>query len=153
MKITQSVVLVVGLMLVLGGCALRSAHQLDPIPVWLAGCWISGDGSSLEAWTVDADDALIGFSSVAGSNRVSFYELMSIRRDARGRLVLTAYPSNQPGGSFPVEQAEDNLIVFYNDAHDYPQRIRYQRHQDGLFADISRADGSDRRNFVKHRCP
>ena len=78
---------------------------------------------------------------------------MSIRRGDQGALVFTAYPSNQPGGSFSAETENDHLVVFFNDAHDYPQRIRYQREGDRLFADISRADGSDRRNFVKQRCP
>ncbi|MEO0616466.1 MAG: DUF6265 family protein [Pseudomonadota bacterium] len=134
------------------GCALQGQTKADPLPTWLTGCWISSDGQQIEAWSDDGE-ALIGFSSVAVENRTVFHELMSIRRNDQGTLVFTAYPSNQPGGSFPAEQATDNLIVFFNDQHDYPQRIRYQREGDRLFADISRADGSDRRNFVKQRCP
>lgn len=151
MRIAGSVL--VGFCLLLSGCALRAESALGPLPEWLAGCWVSSDGQSLEAWTLDADDTLIGFSSVTNGNAVVFYELMSIRRDAQGALMFTAYPSNQPDGSFPVEDWDTDQVVFFNDAHDYPQRIRYQRQGDRLFADISRADGSDRRNFVKQRCP
>lgn len=136
----------------LGGCALQAPVQNDPLPTWLAGCWISSDGQQIEAWSDDGE-ALIGFSSVVVENRTVFHELMSIRRGDQGALVFTAYPSNQPGGSFSAETENDHLVVFFNDAHDYPQRIRYQREGDRLFADISRADGSDRRNFVKQRCP
>ena len=137
---------------VLGGCALQAPAEAEPLPTWLAGCWVSSDGQQIEAWSDDGE-ALIGFSSVVVENRTVFHELMSIRRDDRAGLVFTAYPSNQPGGSFPSESEDDNLVVFLNDAHAYPQRIRYQREGDRLFADISRADGSDRRNFVKQRCP
>ncbi|MEO1320703.1 MAG: DUF6265 family protein [Pseudomonadota bacterium] len=136
----------------LGGCALQAPTEGDPLPTWLTGCWVSSDGQQIEAWSDDGE-ALIGFSSVVVENRTVFHELMSIRREDRAGLVFTAYPSNQPGGSFPSESEDDNLVVFFNDAHDYPQRIRYQREGDRLFADISRADGSDRRNFVKQRCP
>ena len=130
-----------------------SADMTHALPTWLVGCWVSADTRSLEAWTQDSDDVLIGFSSVVNDNQVVFYELMSLRLDANGELTFTAYPSNQPGGSFPATDQSKDAVVFENANHDYPQRIRYRREDNQLIADIARADGEQKVDFKKTQCP
>ncbi|MEM8984744.1 MAG: DUF6265 family protein [Pseudomonadota bacterium] len=127
----------------------ESTHTL---PTWLVGCWVSADGTSLEAWSQDSDDTLIGFSSIVTDGRVSFYEMMSLRLDDDGRLIFTAYPSNQPGGSFPAVDQDESSVVFQNEAHDFPQRIRYRRADDQLIADIAFASGENQIDFNKTQC-
>ncbi|MEM6639703.1 MAG: DUF6265 family protein [Pseudomonadota bacterium] len=129
-----------------------SADAPTALPTWLIGCWISDDQTSLEAWTQDTDDALIGFSSLVRDGQVVFYELMSLRRNQKGELVFTAYPSNQPPGAFTAVSQSEDAVVFLNTEHDYPQRIRYRRQGDQLLADIARADGEKLTVFDKTRC-
>ena len=138
------------LTLSLAGCATTPAS--NTLPAWLVGCWESSDGRSREAWVRDSDDTLSGFSTTVSEGKVSFHELMSIRRFNDSRLVFTAYPSNQPGGSFPAVSQEDDALVFQNSEHDYPQRIRYRRSGDELQADIALADGANQYDFVKTAC-
>ncbi|MEM6511978.1 MAG: DUF6265 family protein [Pseudomonadota bacterium] len=122
------------------------------LPTWLVGCWVSDNGESLEAWTQDTDSTLIGFSSIVKDNRVVFYELMSIHSDSGAPLVFTAYPSNQPGGSFDAISQTEDSVVFQNPAHDFPQRIRYQRSGNQLIADIALASGDKQIDFLKTQC-
>ena len=138
------------LLLITGGAACADTER--ELPTWLVGCWVSEDERSLEAWTKDSDTTLIGFSSVVSDNKVVFYELMSIRLGDQGALTFTAYPSNQPGGSFPAVSEEEQAVTFLNEDHDYPQRIRYRRDGDKLLADIARVDGEQQTDFRKTRC-
>ncbi len=132
--------------------AAALADTTRTLPTWLVGCWESKDGSSLEAWSQDDDATLIGFSSIVSDGKVTFYELMSIRLHDGGELVFTAYPSNQPGGSFPAISQDAQAVVFQNADHDYPQRIRYRRAGDQLIADIALASGDQPYDFVKASC-
>ncbi len=132
--------------------SLAFSEAAKTLPTWMVGCWISEDGTSLEAWSQDSESTLIGFSSVVRENRVSFYELMSIRLHDDGRLVFTAYPSNQPGGSFPAVDQEKDRVIFENAQHDFPQRIRYRRSDDRLIADIALASGDNEIDFIKTAC-
>ncbi|MEM6486059.1 MAG: DUF6265 family protein [Pseudomonadota bacterium] len=146
------------LILLLAGVVVE-AQPITTLPVWMAGCWISEDRQSLEVWTQDNPQTLIGFSSVVKDGRIGFYELMSIRlqgtedgQEERGGLVFTAYPANQPGGSFPAIELDEQAVVFSNPAHDYPQRIRYRRRGDQLFADIALVNGDRLVEFDKKSC-
>ncbi|MEM9386959.1 MAG: DUF6265 family protein [Pseudomonadota bacterium] len=128
------------------------ADETLTLPLWIIGCWESEDGSSIEAWSRDDDTTLIGFSSIVSEGKLSFYELMSIRVHDSGELVFTAYPSNQPGGSFPAIGQDAQAVVFQNAEHDYPQRIRYRRSGDQLIADIALTSGEKQYDFIKARC-
>ncbi|MEO0425209.1 MAG: DUF6265 family protein [Pseudomonadota bacterium] len=140
------------LILLLVHSAATVAETPPTLPTWLVGCWESEDGRSLEAWSQDDDTTLIGFSSIVSEGKVSFYELMSIRLHEDGQLVFTAYPSNQPGGSFPTVRQEAQGIVFQNGEHDYPQRIRYRRAGEQLIADIALSNGDQQVDFRKSAC-
>ncbi|MEM1143771.1 MAG: DUF6265 family protein [Pseudomonadota bacterium] len=146
------------LALLLAGSAVE-AQPITTLPVWMVGCWISDDQRSIEVWTQDSPQTLIGFSSVVRDGRTEFYELMSIRlheavdaAEERGGLVFTAYPANQPGGSFPAIDMGRQQVVFSNPAHDYPQRIRYWRQGDQLQADIALVNGDNLVEFEKTSC-
>ena len=128
--------------------ALASGGDFD----WLAGCWVSEDGSSQEVWVIDGEQSLAGFSVAISGNKVGFYELMSIKQDENGSWFFTAYPSGQASASFKAVQLDKNSVVFENPDHDYPQEIRYERKGDRLSASVSLLDGVKPISFDKVAC-
>lgn len=123
-------------------------HELG----WLAGCWTTPDGRAKEVWVIDGDDALAGFAVSIGDNTVSFYEVLTIKRDENGLLVYTAHPSGQATTSFVAMETSANSALFINADHDYPQAIRYVREGNQLAAKISMLDGSRENSFDKVAC-
>ncbi len=119
---------------------------------WLAGCWISEDGSAQEAWAVEDGESVIGFAVALGEEGVSFYEMMTIRRSDDGTWVFTAYPSGQVVTSFRSTSLGDESAVFENPTHDYPQVVRYERFGELLEATIALSDGSRPMTFRKRVC-
>jgi len=126
----------------------HDSHQLD----WLVGCWVSPDKSAQEVWAVDSDRSLAGFAVTVGDNRVTFYEVLSIRQTVRGSLVYTAHPSGQSPASFAATTITDHSVVFTNPDHDYPQQIAYSRQENRLSAIISLLGGADPNTFDKVAC-
>lgn len=123
-------------------------HELD----WLIGCWTTPDKKSQEVWVLDKDNSLAGFAVSIHDNSVSFYEVLTIKRDEAGLLVYTAHPSGQATTSFVAMEIADNSVLFVNVDHDYPQAIRYIRDGDSLAASISMLDGSRENSFDKVAC-
>ena len=63
--------------------------------------------------------------------------------DQPGKPFMTFYAT--PAGSartFFRWVASETKLTFVNEAHDYPQRIRYWREGKNLIAEVSLADGS-----------
>ena len=131
--------------------ALGSDSDSDKLS-WLAGCWMTPDKSSQEVWVIDSDRSLAGFSVAISSNKVGFYEVLSISRGKDGSWVYTAYPSGQASASFTATEITENSVVFANPDHDYPQEIRYVREGNRLFATISLLGGVDPNSFDKVAC-
>ncbi|MEM8982455.1 MAG: DUF6265 family protein [Pseudomonadota bacterium] len=119
---------------------------------WLAGCWISTDGSSREIWVEERDGSLAGFSTTIRDGDIVFYEVLTIKRNSRDRWIYSAYPSNQSAVSFAAREVEPSRIVFLNASHDYPQVIEYSVDGDALTAVIAYLGGADERRFDKRRC-
>lgn len=123
-------------------------HELS----WLVGCWMTPDGSSQEVWIDEGGGALVGFSVALADNKVSFYEILSIRRAKDGSLVYMAHPVGQASASFAATAITDNSVLFVNAGHDYPRQIRYTRQADQLHATISLLDGVNPVSFDKIAC-
>jgi hypothetical protein len=119
---------------------------------WLVGCWVTPDASSQEVWIVDSEGALAGFGVAIGDNKVSFYEVLSIKRNEDGSLVYTAHPAGQASASFIAKEITENSVLFANADHDYPQEIRYTRESDHLSATISLLNGANPNSFDKVSC-
>lgn len=124
----------------------------DPDLSWLVGCWATPDGTAQEVWVVDSDGALAGFGVTISDNTVSFYEILSIRRDGSGSLIYTAHPAGQSSTSFVAKEITENSVLFANAGHDYPQEIRYSRESDHLYATISLLNGAEPNSFNKVSC-
>lgn len=128
-----------------------SAAQEAPL-AWMVGDWkedIAGNWTT-EHWRPAQEGVMRGSSASGYEQRVRSHETMSIAfRD--GKAVFTA----SPNGAAPTDFAElsrgANEIAFANDAHDYPQRIRYWREGEELLAQISMKDGSKAMNWRYRR--
>lgn len=81
---------------------------------------------------------MLGMSRTVTGDKTSESEYMQIR-EQEGRLVFTARPSGQEGASFDSVQFTRSKVVFENAAHDFPQRIIYQRLADGSL--LARIEG------------
>lgn len=123
-------------------------HELG----WLVGCWTTPDGSAQEVWIAESDGTLSGFSVSIADNRVSSYELLSIRPSENGALIYTAHPVGQVSTTFTATAIMKNSAVFVNADHDYPQRIKYSRVSNQLQATISRLNGTNPVSFDKIAC-
>lgn len=119
---------------------------------WLAGCWVSPDGSDQEVWVVEARRSLAGFAVSVADSQTSFYEIMSIKPGEDGSWNFTAHPSGQAAASFAAVEIDESSVVFANPDHDYPQEIRYKREGVNLYASISLLGGVDSRSFDKIAC-
>jgi hypothetical protein len=108
---------------------------------WLAGCWVTGDGTSEERWTAGGSGYLFGYSVALNDGEVVFFEQMRIEPAAGGPL-LHVYPRGVGPTTFEMAVSGKRSIAFVNADNDYPQRIRYARAGDTLTATISLMDGS-----------
>lgn len=125
--------------------AAVSAEEEDaPFPTWLAGAWSNTEGErwTEEFWTHPRGGVMIGASREGQGEALRSWESIRIVRTADGSLAYIP----MPGGGAPVEFAMTSqgtrMIEFANPAHDFPQRIRYWREGDRLFAEIALIDGS-----------
>lgn len=108
---------------------------------WLAGCWVTPDGSSEERWHAVAGGYLFGSNIALDNGDVVFFEQMRIGPGDNGP-VLHAYPRGIGPTSFDAAEVELDAVTFVNADNDYPQRIRYERDGDALKAVISMLDGT-----------
>ena len=134
------------------GIAFAHDHAGHPF-AWLAGCWVSENGSAQEVWAIERGGTLVGFGAAVDDGSIGFYELLTIRQADDGSWVYTAHPSGQATTSFAATSSGDESAVFENAGHDYPQLIRYERSGDWLVATISLTDGSRAATFQKQMCP
>ena len=73
---------------------------------------------------------LLGLSRTVVKEKTVEYEYLRIE-EQEGRLALIANPSGQEETTFWQVGLSDDLVLFENLAHDFPQRIRYRLLPDG----------------------
>lgn len=113
---------------------------------WLAGAWCTEPKAATgvrtcERWEAAAGGGMRGITEKRREQMVRVEEQMEIRREGE-RFVFHAEPKGQAPTDFPAATIAGQSATFENRAHDYPQRIRYWREGETLFAEISLADGS-----------
>ena len=111
-----------------------SAQQVDARVEqvgWLAGCWETGSPQRLiqEQWTTPRGQTMLGMGRTVRDGRTIEYESIVIRIE-NGRLAYEAHPSGQPSAVFLSNPITEGRVVFENPAHDFPQRIGYERRGD-----------------------
>ncbi len=114
-------------MLFLALCLVAPAAASDPKPVrapeWLTGYWLSCDRGeqTVEVWIGDGSGALVGVNQSAG-----FFEYLRIGPVGDG-IAYVASPGGASPTAFTLISRGDFSVGFENAAHDFPQRIFYER--------------------------
>jgi len=130
---------------------MTAALQADLRPDlgWISGYWLSceGDREVSETWTDPRLNLMTGMNVTVRSGRVG-WELSRIAPvDAApdAPFAYFAQPEGQPVTVFPVIESAPNRVVFQQAAHDFPQRVIYERSGDALDARIEgEIDGEER---------
>ncbi len=149
LALTAAALLAAALLAVaLPGCGRRSHGSIDSL-AWLSGCWggKGEEGVADEQWGKPAGGSLVGANRIVKGDRTISTEFLQIREAAEG-LVLTVHPLGQPAVSFRLESAGKTSAVFENPAHDFPQRIVYQRKGNNLTV-RAEGDDADRRRTIR----
>lgn len=156
MKIRNLVFATTILMMVVGLNLGQTKPSLDNLS-WLSGCWEGRQGEALieEHWSKPEGQSMLGFSRTIRNEKTVSYEFLQIREDAGG---LTYLPQPQGGErvAFKLNKFDQVKYTFENAAHDFPQRIIYERQGLMLLASIegSLKGKPERQEFLmkKVRC-
>ncbi|MES2679501.1 MAG: DUF6265 family protein [Bacteroidota bacterium] len=109
---------------------------------WLVGKWENKtpEGYAAEIWEKENDSTFNGVSYfIAGKDTVSFEKISLLQSGLDLFYVPTVKGQNsgQPV-TFQMTSQTDDLLVFENPEHDFPQKITYTRiTNDSLLAEIS----------------
>ncbi len=122
---------------------------------WLQGCWeaVTPARTIEEQWTSPRGSSMLGMGRTVRGDRLIDYELVVLREEG-ARLAYEAHPAGQPSAVFLSTSISAERVVFENRAHDFPQRVGYDRQgHDDLLAWIEGTEkGSPRRvEFAYHR--
>lgn len=107
-----------------GDDAARGVDRLS----WMSGRWRMETPRTVseETWSAPGGGTLIGFGRTIAGDRTVFHEFLMIE-EREGVLAYVAMPRGQGTGVFPMIEMSGSRVVFENPAHDYPQRITYER--------------------------
>jgi len=116
---------------------------------WMSGTWVMERGgiTTEEHWRPVQGSMLLGTSHSYGDKGSTFFEFLRIAT-VRDKLAYVASPGGSRPTTFPLAKLEDGVVVFENEKHDFPQRIRYEKTEKGVTATISLLDGSKAESFV-----
>lgn len=95
---------------------------------WMQGCWETSSPQRTidEQWMSPRGGSMLGMSRTVRDGRLVEHELM-ILSERGDQLAYEAHPSGQNPATFLSSRIEPSLVVFENPAHDFPQRIGYER--------------------------
>lgn len=108
----------------------------------LNGTWEfkSPDGKFVETWGLREDSVIMGQSSSLWGKDTLFSEKLKIV-SRKGKILYIPTVSNQNKGKevvFELFSQKENLWIFTNPKHDFPQKITYEfKGKDSLIATIS----------------
>lgn len=120
------------LALALAGCgatAQAPARDLD----WMSGYWLACEGGeTAENWIGAGRGVLLGANLSGGG-----FEFLRIAGNEADGLSYYSMPGGRsPPTEFVLASNADQRAVFENPAHDFPQRIIYERDADVMIARI-----------------
>ena len=95
---------------------------------WVQGCWETSSPQRTidEQWMSPRGGSMIGMSRTVRDGRLVEHELM-ILSERGDQLAYEAHPSGQKTAVFLSTALTASTVVFENPAHDFPQRIGYER--------------------------
>ena len=95
---------------------------------WMQGCWETSSPQRTidEQWMAPRGGSMMGMSRTVRDGRLVEHELM-ILSERGDQLAYEAHPSGQTPAVFTSSTITTSTVVFENPAHDFPQRIGYER--------------------------
>jgi Domain of unknown function (DUF6265) len=130
---------------------MTAALQADLRPDlgWMSGYWLACDAGRevSETWSDPRLGLMTGMNVTVRNGRVGFElsRIASADGSAGAPFAYFAQPEGQPVTVFPVIASGPNRVVFQQSAHDFPQRVIYEREGDVLNARIEGdIDGEER---------
>ncbi len=125
---------------------------------WLLGTWENktSKGIIYETWTKQNEQELSAKSYLLQGEDTVFLETVRIlqKKDSLFYIPTVANQNEGKSVSFTMTKITPSQMTFENLAHDFPQRISYQKiHEDSLLATISgtRAGQTEQRFFPMSR--
>jgi Domain of unknown function (DUF6265) len=114
----------------------------EPRLAWLEGRWTGSQGGieMEEIWTSPSGGALVGMHKDVKGGKMVGFEFLRIDGGPEG-LVYHASPNAAPATPFRLLELGDKRVVFFNETHDFPQRILYWL--DATGAMHARIEGTD----------
>lgn len=109
---------------------------------WLVGKWgnISKEGNLTETWIKENDSVYKGETYfVVGGKDTVFSEKVDLIQDNGKLSYIVSVPgqNNEKPVRFDMTSMNDSLIIFENPAHDYPNKIVYNKiGKDSVVAEI-----------------
>ena len=121
----------------LGGVGAQAPAGIARV-AWLQGCWAISTGERVveEQWMAPRGGTMLGMARTVRAGKLVNYETTLIREQGEA-LAYQAHPSGQPSATFVSSSVTESTVVFENPAHDFPQRVGYERKGDSLLAWIS----------------
>lgn len=128
-----------GMLSACAACACADAAE-TATPAWMAGYWLSCEGGrqTAEVWIDGGGEALLVGVNLSGAAPGQAFEFMRMT-EVGGRLAFIAMPNAAPETVFPLKNMEGARAIFENLAHDFPQRVIYERAGEALKARIEGA--------------
>jgi hypothetical protein len=132
---------------------------------WMSGYWLSCDGGRevSETWSDPRGGLMLGTALTLEGGKVTTFESsrISAATSEGGNVAYFAGVNGAPPVAFAAKEASGTKVVFENAAHDFPQRVIYERTGDVLNARIEGHMGdrdqsmswSYRKAELNARCP
>ena len=95
---------------------------------WLSGCWVQQAGQTMveEHWTPPRGGTMLSVGRTTRADKLVEYEFV-VLHEQDSRLAYEAHPSGQPMATFLSIQISEDMVVFEDPAHDFPQRVGYRK--------------------------
>ena len=122
---------------------------------WMSGRWesISGDRWVEEQWSEPRGGTMFAISRSGEGEALREFEFIRLQRGEDGVLAYLASPGGRPAVAFRLTESTGTSATFENPAHDFPQRIHYDRDGETMRATISVGDGSNAISWTFRRVP
>jgi hypothetical protein len=134
--------------------AAQARSTLQPLS-FMSGCWRGPAGNQTieEVYTTPTRNLMQGMTRYLRNDSVVDYEFTLIEASRTGS-VLKPQPKGQAPTTFASKESTASRVVWENPAHDFPQRVIYQR--TGTDSLVARIEGGGRAmewRMGRVRCP
>lgn len=125
--------------------------NLQELMETLIGIWEGPFGKGLyhEEWHKTSNNELSGKGYIIKENQNSNAEILKLIQNEKGVFYIADVSHNPGPVSFRLSDLSDNIAVFENPEHDFPQKITYSFSDfDSLTAVIESLNEADTRKFI-----